>query len=99
MQEAVDRNPLLSAWFFKERMKKFFDLVVTKVLKIEDWFNKLEWQDRGTGDLHGVAWSSDMDDLMDAIINDNEDTIGEIVGRFNEVISECNPVEDPKNTN
>ena len=71
----------------------------TTVLDIDDHFNKEEWQDRGTGHTHGVAWSKDMDDLMQAIIDDDEAAIETIVNKFDDVISQCNPIEDPKNGN
>ena len=45
--------------------------------------------------MHGVAWSEAMDDLMEAIENDDEDKISEIVSKFDDIISQCNPIEDP----
>ena len=99
MQEAINRNPLLGAWYQKERFNKFFELVFTHVLDIEDHFNKEEWQDRGTGHTHGVAWSKGMDDLLQAITDEDIPTIENIVNKFDDVISQCNPREDPKNSN
>lgn len=52
----VNKNPMLTSWYFYYRSKKFIDEVIKKLFDVTDLWCRYEWQARGSPHLHGVLW-------------------------------------------
>ena len=49
-------NPHIAACYLVQRVKLFFECVVKKVFHVKDYWYRYEWQDRGSGHVHGFLW-------------------------------------------
>ena len=55
----VNLNPAIVAEYLIRRFDAFYATVLTKVFKIGDYWYRFEWQDRGSGHIHGFLWIID----------------------------------------
>ena len=49
-------NPHIAAYYLVQQVKLFFKCVVKKVFHVKDYWYRYEWQDRGSGHVHGFLW-------------------------------------------
>lgn len=49
-------NPHIAAWHFHLRYKVFREVVLVKKFNLEDWWDRYEWQGRGSSHNHGLNW-------------------------------------------
>lgn len=59
----VQENPHIIAAYLKIRFDAFFEEVLKPAFKIVDWWNRWEWQARGSGHNHGSYWSSEAPEM------------------------------------
>jgi ATP-dependent DNA helicase PIF1 len=55
----VTDNPHITAEYLACRFKAFFDKVMKRVLPVADYWYRFEWQQRGSGHIHGFLWLHD----------------------------------------
>jgi ATP-dependent DNA helicase PIF1 len=55
----VSNNPAITADYLTRRFTAFFKLVLSEVFNISDHWYRFEWQDRGSGHIHGFIWLKD----------------------------------------
>ena len=49
-------NPHITAYYLVRRFKLFFKHVLSKVFGVRDHWYRFEWQERGSGHIHGFLW-------------------------------------------
>ena len=52
----LNDNPHVAAAYLVKRFKAFFQHVLKKVFCIKDHWYRFEWQERGSGHIHGFLW-------------------------------------------
>lgn len=74
---AVERNPHLAASYLNERLKLFVKYILLPTLNIHDFWYHYEWQERGSGHIHGFLWVKDTPDVekIDWDILKNKDRV------------------------
>ncbi|KAF6515876.1 hypothetical protein HZS61_004617 [Fusarium oxysporum f. sp. conglutinans] len=49
-------NPHIAAWHFYRRFGLFRDIVLKQKFNVTDYWNRYEWQGRGSSHCHGLFW-------------------------------------------
>ena len=49
-------NPHVAAAYLVKRFELFFQCVLKKIFEVKDYWYRFEWQDRGSGHMHGFLW-------------------------------------------
>ena len=49
-------NPHIAAAYLVKRFELFFSCVIKKLFDVQDYWYRFEWQDRGSGHIHGFLW-------------------------------------------
>lgn len=49
-------NPHIAADYLVRRFEAFFEHVVKKIFNVADYWYRYEWQQRGSGHIHGFLW-------------------------------------------
>jgi ATP-dependent DNA helicase PIF1 len=57
----VTQNPHIVAQYLYRRFLLFFKTTIKKVLPVADYWFRYEWQQRGSGHIHGFLWLRDHD--------------------------------------
>ncbi|KAI3935332.1 hypothetical protein MKW98_027152 [Papaver atlanticum] len=55
----LNENPLVVSWFFQKRVLIFFKEYLKKQFSVIDHWYRFEWQNRGSGHVHGFLWLKD----------------------------------------
>jgi ATP-dependent DNA helicase PIF1 len=58
-QDAIRDNPHVVAYHFVSRFTAFMETVVIPKFRVTDYFNRYEWQARGSPHNHGFLWVED----------------------------------------
>jgi hypothetical protein len=79
---ALNNNPHLAASYLEHRVNLFFKHVICPLLDVRHYWYRYEWQERGSGNIHGFLWlknAPNPDDIdwehakkRDAIISDDQ---------------------------
>lgn len=56
---ALERNPHIAATYLDKRFQIFFKYVLAPTLGIKHFWYRYEWQERGSGHIHGLCWLKD----------------------------------------
>ncbi|CAK5263583.1 unnamed protein product [Mycena citricolor] len=107
-QLALERNPHLAASYLDERVQVFMKHVMGKILDIGDFWYCYEWQERGSGHVHGFLWLNDAPRPKDIdwellkkqntpISRDQEQKMTAFKNYWDRIVSAFNPVprDDP----
>ncbi|KAF5331234.1 hypothetical protein D9611_013064 [Ephemerocybe angulata] len=62
-RENLNRNPHIAAAYLDERVKLFFETVLKPLFDVEDFWYRYEWQERGSGHIHGFLWLKNAPDV------------------------------------
>jgi ATP-dependent DNA helicase PIF1 len=100
---ALQRNPHIAASYLDIRFQLFFKHVLQPLFAVVDWWYRYEWQERGSGHIHGLLWlkdAPDVDDIDWNLIKTNDGAIPDIqelrmrefIAYWDERISAWNPV-------
>jgi helitron helicase-like protein/uncharacterized protein DUF6570 len=57
--EDLSNNPHIAAAWLKKRFEVFFKEVIKKKFNVTDHWYRFEWQQRGSGHIHGFLWLAD----------------------------------------
>ncbi len=99
---ALNRNPNLVATYLDNRVQLYLKHFLFPLLGVQDFWYRYEWQDRGSGHIHGFVWLRDApnvsainwDVLKDdaAIISDDQQKrMQEFVTYWDRLITAWNP--------
>lgn len=99
---AVERNPHLAASYLDERLKLFMKYILVPTLDVTHFWYRYEWQERGSGHVHGFLWMKDAPDAekiewdvlknKDRVITDDQQKlIDDFVMFWDTIISATNP--------
>ena len=56
----LKNNPHIAAEYLARRFQAFFTHIIKKMWNVADYWYRFEWQDRGSGHIHGFIWIKDM---------------------------------------
>ena len=88
----VNENPLIVNWYFSEKVKLFFEEVVSQIYEVSDSWSRFEWQHRGSPNMHGLLW---LNGAPDTSFLDSRDPTEEektaIVSHFDQIVTANNP--------
>ena len=99
---ALNNNPHIAAAYLHQRAQIFMTTVVHPLLGVVDFWSRYEWQERGSGHIHGFLWLKDApnpDDIDWKVLNnhdhiipdDQEDRIRRFVSFWEQIITAINP--------
>ena len=99
---ALNSNPHVAAAYLDRRLQIFFKHFMVPLLGIRDYWYRFEWQERGSGHIHGFLWLKDAPkadeidwDLLqkpEAIIPDEQtDKICQFIEYWNRIITASSP--------
>ena len=55
-RQLMHDNPIVTAYFFQQRVKLFIKHVLVPLFGVIDYWYRFEWQNRGSPHVHGVLW-------------------------------------------
>lgn len=68
----LNENPLVASWFLQKRVDVFFSEFLKDEFSVVDYWWRYEWQNRGSGHVHGFLWLKDRpvssDDFTDEAV-------------------------------
>lgn len=67
--ENLSNNPHIAAAYLFKRFKVFFEEVIKKKFSVQDHWFRYEWQQRGSGHIHGFLW---LDNAPEASVKTQE---------------------------
>jgi ATP-dependent DNA helicase PIF1 len=99
---ALKNNPHIAASYLEHRVSLFFKHVICPLLGVKHYWYRYEWQERGSGHIHGFLWLKnapnpneidwDHAKRADAIISDDqEQKISAFIDFWKHLISAWNP--------
>jgi hypothetical protein len=99
---ALNNNPHIAASYLDHRVQLFFKYVICPLLDVRHYWYRYEWQERGSGHIHGFLWlknAPNPDDIdwehakkADAIVSDEQqEMIAAFINHWKRVISAWNP--------
>ncbi|KAH7465030.1 hypothetical protein FOMA001_g17026 [Fusarium oxysporum f. sp. matthiolae] len=80
-------NPHIAAWHFYKRFGLFRDIVLKQKFNVTDFWNRYEWQGRGSSHCHGLFWM----DGAPSVDLENEHTRKEFVRIWGSHVTALNP--------
>ncbi|RYC77181.1 hypothetical protein BFJ63_vAg19945, partial [Fusarium oxysporum f. sp. narcissi] len=80
-------NPHIAAWHFYRRFGLFRDIVLKQKFNVTDYWNRYEWQGRGSSHCHGLFWM----DGAPSVDLENEHTRKEFVRIWGSHVTALNP--------
>lgn len=80
-------NPHIAAWHFYRRFGLFRDIVLKRKFNVTDYWNRYEWQGRGSSHCHGLFWM----DGAPSVDLGNEHTRKEFVRIWGSHVTALNP--------
>ncbi|KAH7460893.1 hypothetical protein FOMA001_g19400 [Fusarium oxysporum f. sp. matthiolae] len=80
-------NPHIAAWHFYKRFGLFRDIVLKQKFNVTDYWNRYEWQGRGSSHCHGLFWM----DGAPSVDLENEHTRKEFVRIWGSHVTALNP--------
>ena len=90
-------KPDLVAYFFMRRCELFFEHILKPIFNISDFWDRYEWQWRGSPHMHGLLWFHDAPDLDKASFTDEEIEIVRLY--FDHLCCAINPSEEEFRSN
>ena len=99
---ALNNNPHIAASFLHRRVELFMKHVICPMLKVKHYWFRFEWQERGSGHIHGFLWLRDApnpDDIdwnhvkkPDSIISDEQqEKIATFISFWDRIVTAFNP--------
>jgi ATP-dependent DNA helicase PIF1 len=99
---ALNKNPHIAAAYLDQRLQVFFKHFLVPLLGVEQFWYRYEWQERGSGHIHGFLWlrdAPDQDEIdfdllknPDAIIPDEqEEKMKSFTDYWDQIITASNP--------
>lgn len=55
----LNENPHIAAGYLDLRFRRFMEIVIKPLFKVKDFWYRYEWQERGSGHIHGFLWLDD----------------------------------------
>lgn len=89
-QILLNKDPLLVAWFFKERSKAFIQEILFKKFDVIDFWYRIEFQHRGSPHIHGFIWFNGAPNVIE-LETMNEEQRQQVIDYFEQIISESSP--------
>ncbi|RYC77118.1 hypothetical protein BFJ63_vAg20008, partial [Fusarium oxysporum f. sp. narcissi] len=80
-------NPHIAAWHLYRRFGLFRDIVLKQKFNVTDYWNRYEWQGRGSSHCHGLFWM----DGAPSVDLENEHTRKEFVRIWGSHVKALNP--------
>ncbi|KAG7413317.1 hypothetical protein Forpi1262_v017045 [Fusarium oxysporum f. sp. raphani] len=80
-------NPHIAAWHFYRRFGLFRDIVLKQKFNMTDYWNRYEWQGRGSSHCHGLFWM----DGAPSVDLENKHTRKEFVRIWGSHVTALNP--------
>ncbi|KAL5698787.1 DNA helicase [Ranunculus cassubicifolius] len=68
----LNDNPLITAWFLQPRVELFIKSFLKKEFSVVDYWYRYEWQNRGSGHVHGFLWIKDSPDVSQVATNEQQ---------------------------
>lgn len=101
-REALNNNPHIAAAYLDQRVQVYFKNFMVPLLGVRQYWYRFEWQERGSGHIHGFLWLEDAPnadeidwDLLkrpDAIISDDQsDKMHQFLEYWNRMITASSP--------
>jgi hypothetical protein len=56
---ALNKNPHIAAAYLDQRLQVYFNHFLVPLLGVEHFWYRYEWQERGSGHIHGFLWLKD----------------------------------------
>lgn len=69
----ITENPLIVSNFFKVRSDVFLKKCFFKHFKVKDYWYRIEYQNRGSPHIHGVAWLPDAPDVRNLSTDEDKE--------------------------
>jgi ATP-dependent DNA helicase PIF1 len=85
--DSVQNNPHIIAEYLMIRLRMFTEHVLRLYLKFEDYWERLEWQARGTGHIHALFWIP----TAPALDQETEESRAEFARYWGTLITAWNP--------
>ncbi|KAF5196427.1 hypothetical protein FRX31_013987 [Thalictrum thalictroides] len=60
----LNDNPAIAAWFLQMRVKNYFKYYLNDEFSVVDYWYRFEWQNRGSGHVHGFLWLKDSPNMF-----------------------------------
>ncbi len=100
-RKALNSNPHIAATYLDKRVQLFMKHVIGPLLGVKHYWYRYEWQERGSGHIHGFLWLKDApnpDDIdwdhikkPDAIISDDQQVkVDKFITYWNQLITAWN---------
>ncbi|KAJ3505917.1 hypothetical protein NLJ89_g7163 [Agrocybe chaxingu] len=99
---ALTQNPHIAAAYLDQRLQVYFKHFLTPLLGIKDFWYRYEWQERGSGHIHGFLWMKDapkVDEINFDLLKhpgcvippDQEEKMRQFTAFWDRIISTWNP--------
>jgi len=81
-------NPHIAAQYLKLRFDLFFKHVLTKIFPVTHYWYRFEWQQRGSGHIHGFLWLDDSAPVPTSVSVESRTNLAEFWDNY---VTEINP--------
>jgi len=99
---ALNKNPHIAAAYLDQRLQVYFKHFLVPLLGVEKFWYRYEWQERGSGHIHGFLWLKDAPDPDEIdfdllkkpdvpIPNEQQEKMKQFTAYWNQIITASSP--------